>query len=141
MDTRRNGSGEFAHMSARRLVLAGALWILTLILIGCIGWGDMFAPHRKIAGDYFLQKFEDGNLFLMVDGESGSIAGPISEVGWTRDVIIVNSPEDNHRWMVIDLRGRKVFRGNKGDEVAGRLGSSVHLMSPAEAWKRAGESR
>lgn len=101
----------------------------------------MFAPHRKIAGHYFLQKLEDGNLYLMVDGESGSIAGPISEVGWTRDVIIVNSPEDNHRWMVISIRGRRVFGGDQSDKIAGRLLSSVRLMSPVEAWKRAGESR
>ena len=33
-----------------------ALFVLFVPLVGCLGWGDMFAPRRTVAGDYFLME-------------------------------------------------------------------------------------
>ena len=63
------------------LYTAVPLFVALSLMSGCMGLGDLFAQRRTIAGDFRLQRFEGGDLYLMVSGESGSVAGPISRIG------------------------------------------------------------
>ncbi len=62
------------------------LLALYAALTGCLGWGDMLAPKRPIAGDYFLMQDEAGEgLYLFARGSAGSITGEIRRIGWNRE--------------------------------------------------------
>lgn len=68
------------------LSLAG---LLTFATSGCIGLGDTFAEHKQLSKSCYLTKFEDGNIYFMREGDSGSIAGPVSQVAWDSDHIFI----------------------------------------------------
>ena len=72
------------QISARGFRNVIGLSILSLALNGCLGWFDMFAEHRPLAGTYSLMQGEgnpDNGLFVMEDGRSVSITGALHEIG------------------------------------------------------------
>jgi hypothetical protein len=45
------------------------MFFVSVPLLGCLGWGDIFAPRRPIAGDYFLMEGDENttkDLYLLI---------------------------------------------------------------------------
>jgi hypothetical protein len=113
---------------------------LALELTSCAGWGDMLAPHRNIAGAYYLKRGPDDNqIYLMVDGNSGSIGGAISSIGWTQDYIVLKKSNANglYGWAVIRVRDQKELNGQDLQIAEQHLLRTLRIMGPEEAWNRA----
>lgn len=112
-----------------------------IALSGCVGWGDMFQAHRVLSGGYFLQKFEDGQIYLMVRGESGDVAGPIDRIGWSSSFIVLSTTVSQRKWTIIDVKEHKMLRGGDRDLAEPSLLKSIQPVPVDEAWKRASSSR
>src|SRR6202522_1906940 len=89
--------------SLPRMRLA-ALFVLFVPLVGCLGWGDMFAPRRPIAADYFLMEGEEGitkDLYLLVHPDPNSVAGPLHRIGWNQQYILHTDDNTSGECIVI----------------------------------------
>jgi hypothetical protein len=83
----------------------------TLALQSCAGWGDVFAPKRTVVDPYFLMTSGDGKppsqYFLFKRDRSGSIAGPIIEIGWDQQFILVWDEGSGHEWRIFAVDPRQ----------------------------------
>jgi hypothetical protein len=76
---------------SRRCAGLVALATFLFALAGCMGWRDIFAEKRHVSGDYFLMQGEmnpTDEIYLFAKGRSGSVAGYIHQMGWSRQFII-----------------------------------------------------
>lgn len=74
--------------------------------------------------------------FTYRDGNEGRVGEAVSQIGWTRDYIIVNASYGDNRWMIIRIADNQVLAGTERAVVEKKLLKSLHLMTPQEAWKR-----
>ena len=110
--------------------------LLALLLSGCLGWGDMFAPRHAMSGDYFLMQGEGGDdVYLMVKGSSGSVAGPLHEIGWNSQYIIFTDANWPTPWNVIKVSSHQSFRVSDEQRRTDQRLNDIRLLSPSAAWR------
>jgi hypothetical protein len=120
---------------ARRQVVA--LFLLFVPLSGCIGWGDMFAPKRPIAGDYYLMQGEAAEaLYLFVRGNQSSIAGPLHRIGWDRQHIIYTDDNKPTEWNVIAVKEHTQFTINDIQTTQDSRFQQIVILSWSDAWEK-----
>jgi hypothetical protein len=117
-------------------VLYLAVMLILLPLAGCMGWGDVFSPKHSISGDYYLMQGEDGEaVYLMVKGRSGSVTGPIHQIGWNGQYIVFTDDNWPNRWNVIQILNHQSYRVSEEQRRADQTLRSIALLSPKAAWK------
>ncbi len=114
------------------------VFLLSVALAGCVGWGDMFSPKRAIAGDYFLMEGETPNsLYLLVRGNAGSVTGELCRIGWNRQYIIYTDENQPIKWNVIAVEGHKQFKINDIERAHDSRFREIVISSQSEAWEKA----
>jgi hypothetical protein len=113
-------------------------FILFMPLAGCLGWGDMFAPKRTIAGDYFLMEGETSEgLYLFVRGNDSSVTGKLHQIGWNHQYIIYTDDNKPIEWNVIVVKEHSRFTINEIQRAQDSRFHQIVIGSPLEAWERA----
>jgi hypothetical protein len=127
----------------RQLRLRVALLICAVLLSmqSCAGWGDVFAEKRGAIGPYFLMTSGDGRppsqYFLFERGRSGSIAGPIREMGWDQRFVLLWDDGSGGEWRIFAEDPRHFPVPSGEDErraLFERLKRTVALHTPQEIW-------
>ena len=113
-----------------------AVLFLCLPAQGCVGWFDLFAPQKKLSGDFALQQGESASLqfYLMSKGQSGSVAGPLHQLGWNEQYIIftdANWPEPRN---VIRVKDHSKFTITEALRTTDPAFKVIPIMSPTDAW-------
>lgn len=112
--------------------------ILFIPLAGCLGWGDMFAPKRAIAGDYFLMEGDTSEgLYLFVRGNNSSVTGDLHQIGWSRQYIIYTDDNKPNEWNVIGVKQHSQFTINEIQRAQDPRFQQIVIDSPPKAWERA----
>lgn len=129
--------------------MAKSWFILHLVMVlffsSCLFDGGNKA---KIAGNYYLHRWEGGTLFYIVDKWSepnggGLIEGTVQKVSWSEDYIFVKRKStfggDTNGWMIIDVYKSKIVGPftdeefeRKQNEIVGN--QKVKKYSPEKAW-------
>lgn len=121
---------------ARRQVVV--LFFLFVPLAGCLGWGDMFAPRRPIAGNYYLMQGEGAEaLYLFVRGNESSVAGPLHRIGWNHQYIIYTDDNKPSEWNVIAVREQNRFTINDIQRTQDSRFQQIDIFSWSDAWEKA----
>ena len=114
-----------------------SVFILFIPLTGCLGWGDMFAPKRPIAGDYFLMEGETSGLYLFVRGNNSSVTGKLHQIGWNHQYIIYTDDNKPIEWNVIAVKEHNQFTINEIQRAQDSRLQQIVIGSPPKAWERA----
>jgi hypothetical protein len=118
-----------------RIVL---VFFLFVPLAGCLGWGDVFAPRRPIAGDYFLMQGDTSEgLYLFVRGNDSSVTGELHRIGWNQQYIIYTDDNKPTEWNVIVVKEHSQFTINDGQRVQDSRLQQIVIHSRPEAWEQA----
>jgi hypothetical protein len=115
-----------------------ALFVLFVPLVGCLGWGDMFAPRRPIAGDYFLMEGEEGitkDLYLLVHPDPNSVAGPLHRIGWNQQYILYTDDNRPTEWNVIAVKEHTTFAITDIQRMQDFRFKQIAIGSTSEAWQ------
>lgn len=146
MNTRRldwqlyNNSSHLYDFGVKILTRTQIISILILFIpiAGCLGWGDMFAPKRPIAGDYFLMEGEASEgLYLFVRGNDSSITGKLHRIGWNHQYIIYTDDNKPIEWNVIAEKGHNQFTITEIQRAQDSRFQQIVIVSPSEAWEKA----
>ncbi|MGB8521461.1 MAG: hypothetical protein WCD43_00715 [Candidatus Acidiferrales bacterium] len=114
-----------------------AVLFLFVPLSGCMGWGDMFAPRRPIAGDYYLMQGEAAEaLYLFVRGNQSSIAGPVHRIGWNHQYIIYTDDNKPTEWNVIAVKEHTPFTINDVQRAQDSRFQQIVILSWSDAWEK-----
>jgi hypothetical protein len=90
-----------------------AVLLVFLPLAGCMGWGDVLAPKRPVAGDYFLMEGKESeDLYLFVRGNDNSITGKLHRIGWNHQYIVYTDENKPVEWNVIAINDHSEFMIN-----------------------------
>ena len=118
--------------------------LMFLLLQGCAGWGDVFEERRSVAGRYFLMTSGDGRspsqYFLFQRGRSGSIAGPVKELGWNEQFVLLWDEGSGGDWRMfpIDPYRSPIPRDEaERRNLFSRLRQTVPLRAAQEIWDQA----
>jgi hypothetical protein len=110
------------------------LFLLSAVSVGCLGWGDMFAPKRSVAGDYFLKGDDDLETFyLFAHPGQGSVAGPLRRIGWNQQYIIYT--DDNKPRNVIAVKEHTQFTITDVQRMQDSRFKQIPIGSAPDAWQ------
>lgn len=119
----------------------------TLLLSACDQ--DPFRQsERKLAGDYYLKRWEDGKTYYIEakngvekpDQGGGAISGTVEKIGWNADYIVVKRHStfqgDPNGWVVLRVRDANMA-GPYMDEDLAKVpeASGLKFLSPEAAWE------
>lgn len=126
-------------MRGRKEILAVVMLLaLSLPVMGCLGWGDMFAPKHYISSEYFLMQGESessAGVYLMMKGRSISLAGPLHQVGWNQQYIIFTDENLPDPWNVIRVTDHTQFKITEIQRAADPAFKVISILSPSKAWE------
>ncbi len=109
---------------------------LPLLLTGCLGWGDMFAPKHAISG-YSLMQGEEGNdVYLFVKGSSVSVAGPLHQIGWNGQYIVFTDDNWPTPWNVVRVADHHTVKISQQQFQTDDALKGIRLLSPSAAWNK-----
>jgi hypothetical protein len=115
-----------------------AVFVLFLPLAACMGWGDLFAPKRPVAGDYFLMEGkESDDLHLFVRGNDISITGKLHRIGWNHQYIVYTDENKPVEWNVIAIKDHSEFMINDSQRSQDSRFQQIVIESLSEAWEKA----
>lgn len=109
----------------------------------CSDWSNLFSERRSIGGGFYLTH-SDGerpHYYLMEQGRGGTVAGPLTAIGWSRDFVLIQDAAHPGIWTVIDIRsGRSRVPKDpvQAQQFAQKLGRFIEPHTPQEAWESAG---
>jgi hypothetical protein len=115
-----------------------AVFLLFVPLVGCLGWGDMFAPKRPIAGDYFLMEGDENttkDLYLLVRHHSTSVAGRLHRIGWNQQYIIYTDDNNPTEWNVVVVKEHTRFTITDIQRTQDSRFKQIAIGSASEAWQ------
>lgn len=120
---------------------------LIIILSGCVDQDPFGFNNKEIAGDYYLEQWEDGVTFYLNDSEKeynefpdhGPIGGTVISLGWNSSFIIAERQAHFggkvDGWMIIDVSKKKIVGPLPWDEVSSNnLLKDIKIYSAKEAW-------
>jgi hypothetical protein len=114
-----------------------ARWALVWLMVLACDQDPFHLAERRIAGDYRLNRWEDGATYYLVtpstrEAPGGVIEGTVAQIGWTADQIIVWSKPlmGDSTWVVINVATGAVERFAFLPPAA----KTIALWPAAEAW-------
>ncbi|MFL5538420.1 MAG: hypothetical protein ACJ8J0_05480 [Longimicrobiaceae bacterium] len=116
----------------------------TLALGGCMDMDPFGLAHRRIAGAYGLEQWEDFRTYYLIEGAgfgtgTDALDGRVERIGWNRRYIAVRRfvfSEDRSEWMIVDSKKREIHGPFTYAELARHPEvRGIRLMSADEAWK------
>lgn len=118
---------------------------LILVFLGCDQ--DPFRLNRrKVAGIYFLQRWEDGKIYYLEakNGEhtgGGVLNGTVTLIGWNENYIIAKRHSifrgDPDGWMIINVQQQSIEGPLSDENIKTRMETKgMHFIMPEEAWKK-----
>jgi len=127
----------------KNMRLLPSIWMLLLVvaLSGC-------EQQHKIAGDYRLEQFEDGETYYLHkrghddSSEGGSIiGGTVLRLGWNSRYIVAERHSiyrgDADGWMIIDVQsGAMLGPFNEADLHTNSEVQGIQIFEVSEAWKK-----
>ena len=125
----------------RLLRKAACMSLPSLLLTGCLGWGDIFAPKHRVSGDYSLMQGESGStdeVYLLMKGESVSVAGPLLQVGWNQRYIIFTDQNWPAPWSVLEVSSHRKFNITEAQRGREKAYQDIRILFPAQAWTEKG---
>lgn len=119
-----------------------AFCIACAILITSCDQDPFRMAYRKIAGDYYLHRWEDGKTYYLEDKTQdkpgGAIDGVVEEIGWNKNYIFVKRRSifggDKNGWMIIEIKNKKIRCPLAGDTPNIPEAKDVSFMKPEKAW-------
>jgi hypothetical protein len=140
-------------MMKKEHTVAVIMWALTFMPVllcgsGCMDQDPFNLSQRKIAGEYRLEKWEDGKTFYLHkrghddSSQGGSIIGGIvRHLGWNDSYIVAERHSicsaDADGWMIIDIKSGGMSGPFSEAEFASRPESQgIKTYRASEAWKR-----
>ena len=133
-------------MTKKRILISLlSVFFLPLFLASCDQ--DPFHQNsRKIAGVYYLQRWEDGKTYYIDkkngDGNGGGAIGGIAlKIGWNANYILAlrkaTYQGDVDGWMLIDTKKQSVIGPLSEAAIANNPElKSIEVYSPQDAWKK-----
>ncbi len=129
----------------RRTLLYQIVAVLSVspLVAGCDQ--DPFGQnYRRIAGDYYILQWEDGQTYYLEDDSTlrsepggGVVGGTILEIGWKDNYIVVkrrsNFCGDADAWMIVNVR-ESTISGPHHELPAVNEVSDIKILEPKEAW-------
>ena len=124
-----------------RSLISTALLFVVIATAGC-------DRQRKVAGDYRLEQWEDGQTYYLHkighddSSEGGSIiAGTVLRIGWSSHYIVAERHSiyrgDADGWMIIDLQAGTMSGPFSEADVRDRPEvRGIQIYEVSEAWKR-----
>jgi len=110
------------------------------MLTGCFGWSDIFEEQRPLSGDYSLIHGKDYSLYIMKKQKSGSVAGPLHEIGWNQTYILFTDDNWPTRWNVIDVRAHQMRKITEAQREGNDSLRTIKILTPTDAWAAAKRS-
>lgn len=124
-----------------------AILVCVLLLSAC-DQDPFHQSERKLAGNYYLQRWEDGRTYYIEarngskksDQGGGAINGTVEKIGWNADYIVVKRRStfqgDPNGWMVLRVKGESMA-GPYTDEDLAKLpeAAGMKFLNPETAWK------
>ena len=112
------------------------LLLLSAVSLGCLGWGDLFAPKRYIAGDYFLKGDDDlEKFYLSANRGPSSIAGPLRRIGWNQQYIIYTDDNKPNEWNVIAVKEHTQLTITDVQRKQDSRFNQIPIGSAPDAWR------
>ena len=103
-----------------------------------MGWGDIFAPKRPVAGDYFLMEGKGTeDLYLFVRGNDNSITGKLHRIGWNHQYIVYTDDNKPSEWNVITVKEHNQFTISDIERTRDSRFQQIVIGSWSEAWEKA----
>ncbi|HEU4452166.1 MAG TPA: hypothetical protein VFR81_03865 [Longimicrobium sp.] len=130
-------------MQVARKLWRTALPAAMLVLGGCMDMDPFGLAHRRIAGPYGLEQWEDFRTYYLIRGAgfgagADVLEGAVERIGWNDRYIVVSRVEfstDRHGWMIVDSRRREILGPFTGAELARRPEArGIRPMAAGEAW-------
>lgn len=124
-----------------RWLISTALLFVAIATAGC-------DQQRKVAGDYRLEQWEDGQTYYLHkrghddSSEGGSIiGGTVLRIGWTSRCIVAERHSiyrgDADGWMIIDVQNGTMSGSFSEADVRSRLeAQGIQIYEVREAWKQ-----
>ncbi len=124
-----------------RWLISTTLLFVVIATAGC-------DQQRKVAGDYRLEQWEDGQTLLLAQEwprrfiRGGSIiGGTVLRIGWTSRYMVVERHSiyrgDADGWMIIDVQtGTMSGPFSEADVRARPEAQGIQIYEVSEAWKR-----
>ena len=119
-----------------------------LVLGACMGQDPFGLSHRRVAGDYELQRHESGSFYLRrADDDSsggGVLEGTVERIAWTPDYIVAQRRAlfggRVDGWMVIEVSSHRVTGPLADSIIAARsaLPRAADAVPAATAWDALG---
>jgi len=121
------------------------LLALSAALIGACGHNPFHQSYKKIAGSFYLLRWEDEKTYYIVEEShlkddeigGGALNGTALQIGWNAQYIVAKRYAtfrgDQDGWMVINLTTKKIEGPISDGEETMRF-PELKLMSPSEAW-------
>jgi hypothetical protein len=98
-------------------------------------------PDRRVAGDFSMRRLPDGSGFTLltpatVDSAGGAVGGPLVEIGWAEEIIMVSRLDSAGQvaLFLLDATDGSVLAGPAPD-IAVELPPGFEWKTAAEAWK------
>jgi hypothetical protein len=123
----------FGLINSMRMRFA-VLFLLSAVSVGCLGWGDLLAPKRYIAGEYFLKGDDDEDKFYL-SAPKGSIAGPLRRIGWSQQYIIYTDDNKPTEWNVIAVKEHTQFTITDVQRMQDSRFKQIPIGSAPDAWQ------
>lgn len=121
------------------------IFVPALLVVAC-DQDPLGRSRKKVAGIYFLQRWEDGKTYYLDargDKKSGGgvLDGIVIQIGWNEHYIVAKRQSlfrgDPDGWMIIDVQHQSI-EGPFSDEVIRTRAETkgLDLLYPDEAWKK-----
>lgn len=132
----------------KRLFVPMLMSVLISMLLSACDQDPFHQSERKIAGDYYLQRWEDGKTYYIEarnspeksDEGGGAINGTVEKIGWNADYILVKRRStfqgDPNGWMLLSTKDTSV-KGPYTDEAIAKMpeAAGMQFLDAATAWQ------
>lgn len=99
--------------------------------------------YRRVAGDYYLHRWEDGKTYYLEDKTrpktgGGVLDGVVEDIAWSENIILAKRRStfggDPDGWMVVNVKD-KTIKGPVGDYFSNiSEAQGMTFMSAEKAW-------
>ena len=129
-----------------RILYAFLMAGVALLMIGCDQ--DLFhLSYRKIAGDYYLHRWEDDKTYYLEDRTrdkqdgGGAIGGVVVQLGWNDGFILVKRHStfagDPDGWMIVDVKKKTIQGPYTAEEIKSMPeADGLDVLDASKAWAK-----
>lgn len=135
-------------MIMKRLLFHVLVSVLIGMLLSACDQDPFHQSERKISGDYYLQRWEDGKTYYIEarnrseksDQGGGVINGTVEKIGWSANYIFVKRRStfqgDPNGWMLLSTRDTSI-KGPYTDEAIAKMPEAIGMqfLDAGTAWQ------